>query len=123
MVNKAKKGYRKEKLARDILVSEGWQIFFKSIRFRFGCIDFANRFDIVAYKDSKRKFISCKHDGSYLPHEQDIKDFADKYGKYGESYELWIWHKGAWRGRGENKKFIEPYFEKKVLAEVLFERN
>lgn len=94
MVSKVKKGYRVEKRARDELVKDGWFITFKSIRYRFGCIDYAKLFDIVAYKDDKRLYISCKHFGNsnyYLPHQEEIRQFKQKYGKEGEEYCLWMW--------------------------------
>jgi len=117
-INKAKKGQKKEKEARDELTKAGWRVVFKSIRFRFGCVDYANLFDVVAYKGKDRKFISCKHFGNsnyYLPHQQEIKDFKEKYGYPGESYELWIWQSARWKGRGENKKWYNGVFIKLVL--------
>ena len=115
-MNKAKKGQKKELLARRELEKDNWFVVFKSIRWRFGCIDFANMFDIVAYKNKERKFISCKHfNGYYLPHQEEIKQFKEAYGYPGESYELWIWHKPIWRGRGINKKWSEAHWDKIVL--------
>jgi len=94
MVSKVKKGYNVEKKARDSLIKDEYRITFKSIRYRFGCIDYANLFDIVAYKGQERLFISCKHFGNsnyYLPHQKEIKEFKEEYGKEGEIYALWIW--------------------------------
>jgi hypothetical protein len=91
-------------------------IVFKSVRFRFGCIDFANLFDVVAYKDKERKYISVKHfNGYYLLHQQEIKDFKQKYGNERESYELWIWFKPHWEGRGKNKIWKRAEFRKIIL--------
>jgi len=119
MVNTYKKGYNKEKRARDELKADGWFIAFKSVRWRFGTIDYGLLFDIVALKDKTKKFISCKHSTNegktYPQHQEEIKKFKEKYGLEGESYELWIWSNPRWRGRGKNKKFVEGYWDKKVI--------
>lgn len=117
-INKAKKGYSKEKMARDQLKAEGWFIVFKSIRYRFGCIDMANLFDLVAYRGQSRKFISCKHFGksnNYLSHQEDIRKFKAEYGKEGESYELWLWSAARYVGRGKDKHWQEAQWKKIIL--------
>ena len=109
-MNKAKKGYTKEKRARDELKAEGWNIVFKSIRWRFGCIDFATLFDIVAYKGQERKYISCKHFGKGNYHQEEqrqIKAFKEAHGKEGEGYELWLWADDRYVGRGKDKHHQE----------------
>ena len=133
MVNKAKKGYTKEKRARDELKEDRHFIAFKSIRWRFGCIDFAALFDIVAIKFFKEidkaqiphtgsnwRFISVKHFGkkynNYLPHQKEIKEFKKNCNLKGNfSFELWIWHHPKWVGRGKNKHWEEGHWDKKVL--------
>lgn len=118
MVSKVKKGYNKEKRIRDELKKDGWLIVFKSIRWRFGTIDYATLFDVVAYKGQERKFISSKHLGAgnyYLDHQKDIKNFKDTYGKDGESYELWLWDAPRWKGRGENKVWNNGQFVKVII--------
>ena len=116
-INKAKKGYRKEKYARDELVKDGWKIVFKSVRYRFGCIDYAQLFDVVAYRKKERKFISCKHfSGSYyVQHQLMIRLFKEEHGLSGESYELWLWHKPHWEGRGKNKIWKRADFKKVII--------
>ena len=60
----------------------------------------------VAYKGQDRKYISSKHLGAgnyYLSHQKEIILFREQCGKEGESYELWLWDKPRWRGRGKNK--------------------
>lgn len=118
MVNKARKGYTKEKKIRDDLTKDGWRIVFKSIRWRFGCIDYAGLFDVVAYKGKQRKFISAKHMGAgnyYKQHQKEIKEFKDEFGLEGESYELWIWDAPRWKGRGKNKKWHKGGFHIIIL--------
>jgi Holliday junction resolvase-like predicted endonuclease len=113
-MNTAAKGYRKEYYIRKQLEKDGWKIVFKSVRFRFGCIDFANLFDVVAYKGALRKFISSKHLGNsnyQLPHQGEIRQFKEEHGKDGESYELWLWDKPRWKGRGKNKVWHQGGFE------------
>ena len=115
-MNKAKKGQKKEKLCRDQLQKDGWFVVFKSIRWRFGCIDFANMFDVVAYKGKERKFISCKHlNGYYLPHQEDIRRFKETHGLPGEEYSLWLWDRPRWVGRGKNKKWQEAHWHIIIL--------
>ena len=112
-MNKAKKGYTKEKLCRDELIEQGWTIAFKSIRYRFGCIDFAKLFDVVAIRDNENfkthpdwLFVSVKHFGKsnyYLSHQRDLKRFIKVYGLAGMTFQLWLWDKPRWAGRGKNK--------------------
>ena len=105
-INRAKKGYTKEKQIRDKLTKEGWLVVFKSTRTRFGAFDYAGLFDIVAYKGQERIYVSSKHLGAgnyYLSHQKEITLFREECGKEGESYELWLWDKPRWRGRGKNK--------------------
>jgi len=118
MVSKAKRGYNKEKRIRDELTKDGWLIAFKSIRWRFGCIDFATLFDVVAYKSKERKYISSKHLGAgnyYLPHQKEIKQFKERHGYVNESYELWLWDKPRWKGRAPNKVYHNGGWIKKIL--------
>ncbi len=115
-MNRAKKGYRKEYLARLELEKEGWKTLFKSQRIRFGRIDFAELFDIISVKENTWRFISVKHYSSaqtkYPMHQNQIKEFLSKHGLGGMIFELWLWHKPAWRGRGKNKHWQEAHFEK-----------
>ena len=118
MVNTARKGATKERRARDELKKEGHMIAFKSIRWRFGCIDFATLFDIVAIKDNVWRFISVKHFGksnNYLPHQVEINEFKAKHGFKDATFELWIWHSPRWTGRGKNKVWNEGKWDKIML--------
>lgn len=118
MVKTVSKGYRKEKLARDQLKSEGWNVIFKSVRFRFGCIDVAQLFDIVAVKGHIWLFVSVKHLNSgnyYLQHQAEIKRFKEDYGLEGMEFMLWLWSKGHYSGRGKNKVWREAEWIKMRL--------
>jgi len=108
MVNTVKKGYRLEKKARDELVRDGYTIWFKSTRTRFGCQDFANLFDIVAvFSDGEskhRRYISVKSFVSVSRHKehiQHVQNFAKVYGVYGkpsERFEVWLYKgNGKWQ--------------------------
>jgi Holliday junction resolvase len=115
MVETVSKGYRKEKLARDQLRKNGWFVAFKSVRFRFGCVDFAQLFDIVACKGKIWLFISVKHlnqGNYYLEHQREIKAFKDVYGFDGMIFQLWLWDKGRYTGRGKNKVWKEAEWNK-----------
>ena len=104
-MNKAKKGYTKEKRCRDELKEDGWTIAFKSIRWKYGTFDFAGLFDVVAIKDFWL-FISVKHLGKsnyYKPHQEEIRAFKEMYGTKIMKFQLWIWDKPIWKGRNPNK--------------------
>jgi len=117
-----KKGYTKEYLARKELEKEGWNIVFKSVRWRFGTIDFAKLFDIVAIKYYKWRFISVKHFGKgnyYKPHQNDIGHFKIDHAVYGTNcgmtFELWLWDKPRWTGRAPNKVWNKGGWKKIVI--------
>lgn len=117
MVNKSKKGNRKEKIARDMLIEQGWKIMFKSVRWRFGVIDFGQLFDIVAYKGMSRRYISCKHAGAGLEwHRKEIRGFKNEHGHDNESYELWTWYSPRWMGRGKNKIWFPGGFKTETIT-------
>ncbi len=118
-INTSKKGYRKEYLARLELEKDGWTTLFKSQRIRFGRIDFGELFDLVAVQGPQWRFISVKHYSSaqtkYPAHQEEIRQFIIKHGLIGMNFELWIWHKPAWRGRGKKKHWEEAHFEKILI--------
>lgn len=119
MTSTTKKGWRKEKQCRDDLINDGWIIVFKSIRWRFGTIDFAKLFDVVAYRGQERKYISCKHLSNntyHLSHQEEIKQHKAIYGKIGESYELWLWDKPRWKGGGKNKTWNKGGWIKIIIS-------
>lgn len=98
MASAVRKGYTKEKLCRDQLKKDGWEIVFKSVRWRFGTIDFAKLFDVVAITTESPiwRFISVKHLGKsnyYLPHQKEIKEFKRLHGLEWMDFELWLWDK------------------------------
>ena len=118
-MSSVRKGYTKEKLARDDLVKEGYLIAFKSVRWRFGTIDFAKLFDVVAVKDTLWRFISVKHYGksnNYLPHQAEIREFKEKHSICSAmSFELWLWDKPRWTGRGSNKVWNKGGWKKILI--------
>lgn len=85
----------------------------------FRGIDVADIFDVIAVKGTSWKFVSVKHYGSaqtkYPEHQSDIRKFMVDHGLAGMSFELWIWHKPMWRGRGKNKKWNDAHFEKILI--------
>lgn len=115
-MNTSRKGWKKERECRVLLESEGWKIVFKSIRWRFGTLDFAGLFDTVAVKSSPSGtqwlFISNKHfNGYHLQHQEAIRQFKQYSGQGNMLFQLWIWRKPQWRGRGENKKWHRATWE------------
>ena len=117
-LNKARKGWSKERQCRDELKIEGWNIVFKSVRFKYGCVDFANLFDVVAYKQKDRKFISVKSHAdcrNHLSHQIQLAVFKETFGLPGESFELWIWKKARYIGRGKNKHWENASWTKIII--------
>jgi len=113
-MNTAKKGYLKEKYARDILIERGFKIVFKSVRFKFGCIDYAELFDIVAVRGKEKLHVSNKHFGNsnyHKPHQKEIKAFKKDHGLPTERFELWLWVSPRWVGRGKNKVWQKGNFK------------
>ena len=114
MVNTSVKGWKKERECRRILEEQGWVSVFKSIRWRYGTLDFAKLFDsVLVHPDSKEwLFISNKYDTSYsAKHKQDILDFKDKYSAPRQRYECWVWHRPKYVGRGKDKHFQQAKWE------------
>jgi len=106
MINTGRKGYTKEKRCRDELIADGWRIVFKSVRWKFGTIDYAGLFDVVAVNGKSKLHISCKHLGNsnyYLSHQAEILVYKAKHGLPAEIFELWLWDKPKWKGRNPNK--------------------
>lgn len=120
MVNTSAKGWRKERECRKLLEQQGYNIVFKSIRWRFGTLDFAKLFDTVAVKNTDGEivwlFISNKHYTSaqtkYPEHQQQIKWFKDNYGiAKNMVFEIWIWHRPAFVGRGSSRRWNPSEWE------------
>ena len=122
MVNTSAKGWRKERECRKLLEQDGFTIVFKSIRWRYGTLDFAKLFDTVAVKNADGEaiwiFISNKHYGSaqtkFPEHQQKIMEFKEKFCPKGclhMIFELWIWHKPAYSGRGASRRWNNAKWE------------
>jgi len=117
-MSNVKKGQSKELLCRKDLEKDGWTIIFKSIRTRWKSYDLANLFDVVAIKKEWWKFVSVKNYASFknLPkHQEEIRDFAREHGLFGMVFELWLWSKARYVGRGKNKHWQEAKWVKKVI--------
>ena len=110
-MNTSKKGYRKELLCRKQLEKAGWAILFKSIRTKWGTIDFGNGlFDTVAVKiiddHPEWLFISNKHKthgNTHLQHQEAIRQFKALKSLSFMRFELWLWCAPRWSGRNPNK--------------------
>ena len=126
MVNRKKKGQRKELLCAKALEKEGYTIFFKSRTVKQGPIyvglDFADLFDIVGAKKGEMGiswiFVSVKHKSSYREsHLSHVARFVSEYGISGTFsrmyFEVWIWNPAKWCGRGKGKKWKEAHWEKR----------
>jgi len=118
MINKTAKGNRKELICKKELEAEGYNVVFKSAHVKYHMVDYANIIDVVGYKGKERKFISCKtvkNGVTYPQHQKEIISFKEEYGLPGESYELWLWTAGRFRGRKPNKIWHEARWEKVIL--------
>src|SRR3990167_1713602 len=100
MVNKSAKGLRKERECRKLLEKQGYKCVFKSIRWRYGTLDFAGLFDSVFVREVKEPqiewvreewlFVSNKHfQGYHLQHQKDIVAFKEQYGFDSAKFQLW----------------------------------
>jgi len=114
MVNTNVKGWKKERECRKLLEAQGYKVVFKSIRWRYGTLDFAGLFDSVFVKsiiaEGEHKvtwlFVSNKHfNGYHIKHQALIKAFAEEFGFEEALYEVWIWISPRWKGRGKNKQW------------------
>lgn len=129
MVNKHKKGQAKELLAQKDLEKDGYRVIFRSRTIKQGPIfvgiDMADLFDVVAVKGDfgikswpEWKFISVKNHANpskFLVHQEQIDSFKDNYWLQGMSFELWIYQRARWRGRGKNRKWVEAHWEKIMI--------
>ena len=112
MVNKSAKGWRKELECRKLLEAQGYKCVFKSIRWKWGTLDFAGLFDSVFVKseiaNAEHKvtwlYVSNKHyNGYHNAHQAQIKAFKEEFGHEEAIYQVWLWHKPKWAGRGSKK--------------------
>src|SRR3990167_9312867 len=120
MVNKSAKGWRKERECRKILEAQGYKIVFKSIRWRWGTLDFAGLFDTVAVRKIEQNqepkvewlFVSNKHATNYRKgYYTLIQAFLGDFGIEEGIYQVWVWHKPKWVGRGVKRHWQEAKWE------------
>jgi len=116
------KGQKKELLCAHDLEADGYRVVFKSCTVKRGPmfvgLDFADLFDVVAVKGTTWKFVSCKHHGSGAIYEDIplIEKFVAEHGnKAYQSFEMWIWNKACYRGRGKYKKWEQAHWEKRYF--------
>ena len=119
-MNKSAKGWRKERQCRVLLENQGWKCVFKSIRWKWGTLDYAGLFDSVFVKTSikwdepqrERLHVSNKHyNGYHKAHQTAIKAFKEDFGLEGDIFQLWIWHKPKWVGRGFKRHWQEAKWQ------------
>lgn len=91
LINKVKKGSRKEKLCYDELVNYPYR--WKTIRHRFLCIDLFGMFDVVVANDKEIRLIQVK--SGYCPNK--VRELI-KVIKLPEccKKEIWCHRKGQW---------------------------
>lgn len=113
-INTSAKGWKKERECRKLLEEQGWKIVFKSIRWRWGTLDFAGLFDTVAVRLNvinqepvkEWLFVSNKYDTSNSKaHQTAIKSFKDTFGIEEGVYQVWVWNKPKWIGRGSKRQW------------------
>src|SRR3990167_2825178 len=120
MVNTSVKGWAKERECRKILEVQGYKIVFKSIRWRWGTLDFAGLFDTVAVRKIVQNqepklewlFVSNKHATNYRKaHCTAIQGFKEDFGFEEALFAVYIWHKPKWVGRGKNKHWQQAKWD------------
>jgi hypothetical protein len=124
--NTKKLGQKKELLCANELKKRGWFIAFRSTTVKRGPfwvgLDFGDCVDVVAltrrteHCASVWKFVSC----TFASHRSEkiaaLTEFALEFGGIcGHEFEVWVWHKGKWSGRGSNKHFEPAHWEVVVL--------
>ena len=120
MVNTVAKGWRKERECRKILEAQGYKVVFKSIRWKWGTLDFAGLFDSVFVKSEIINachkvtwlYVSNKHyNGYHNAHQAQIKAFKDEFGHEEAIYQVWLWHKPKWVGMGVKRHWQEAKWQ------------
>jgi|SRR3990167_6116753 len=120
MVNTVAKGWRKERECRKILEAQGYKVVFKSIRWKWGTLDFAGLFDSVFVKseiiNAGHKvtwlYVSNKHyNGYHNAHQAQIKAFKEEFGHEEAIYQVWLWHKPKWVGMGVKRHWQEAKWQ------------
>ena len=91
MINRYAKGKRLELLAKKKLEKRGYKIAFKSMFVKFQNIDFDGRFDIVAYRNKRWRFIQVK---SKMDHQvlEDLQKWEKDSAPFFSLVELWVWN-------------------------------
>ena len=120
LMNTSKKGWHKERECRVILESQEYKIIFKSIRWRWGTLDLAGLFDTVAVRNIVKEqepmtewlFVSNKHASNYRKaHYAAIQAFIREFGIEEGLYQVWVWCKPRWAGRGDKKQWQNAKWE------------
>ena len=120
MVNKSAKGWRKERECRKILEAQGYKVVFKSIRWKWGTLDFAGLFDTVAVRKIEQNqepklewlFVSNKHATNYRKgHYTAIQAFLGEFGIEEGVYQVWVWEKAHWKGKKLNRIWCESQWK------------
>lgn len=92
MVNKYGKGKRYEKLARDVLIGEGYLVEKKNVS-RWESDDFWGLFDILAISplEGKTRLIQVKtHRSDFYKARKEIAEWCEDYKIEGISCEVWL---------------------------------
>lgn len=137
-MNTKQKGQKKELLCAKKLASEGYFIAFRSFTVKRGpCfvgVDFADTFDVVGIKSvpvyspwstqkpefyrPHWKFVSCSFSSHRAEKVTAVEEFRKKYAlqsllpKNGlMEFEVWLWNKARFRGRGKDKYFDQAHWE------------
>jgi hypothetical protein len=113
------KGQKKETMCAHSLVSEGYWIVFKSCTVKRGPffvgLDFADCIDVIGVRGYDWIFVSCTYAGHESDHRKAILEFKTKHYLTGMSFQLWVWHKPRWRGRGKAKHFEQAHWDKEEI--------
>lgn len=142
MVNRKKKGDRKELRCANELKVEGYKIVFRGMTVKIGPmfkgLDFADCIDVVGcgiyrypvlapktYSDGTIddgktqikiwRFISCTHEGHTAEKITALKEFADEWRLPKMMFEVWSWLPAKWKGRGKKKVWRQAGWEKVIV--------
>jgi hypothetical protein len=125
-----KKGQNKELRCQKALEAEGWTVGFRSMTVKFGPIykglDLFDLFDLLAVRQEPMRgfevpaphwlFVSVKTygpgHGRFAEHQRLIQKFKEDYALHNMTFELWLYHKPGYEGRGKKRAYQNGGFER-----------
>ena len=117
------RGQKKETMCANELKACGWKILHKSCTVKRGpCyvgLDFGGVGDVVASRKvdgvNYRMVVSCSYHEHRAEKLVEITKAKTEWGLQNEIFELWLWQKARWHGRGKGRHWENANWEKLVI--------